>query len=155
MHIKVPGRWCNFTTFRSIWIKGVRNGPGYCRPYTNRFHTEGTSQCIKRLGQLTWTRLLTKSPPIWGSVTPRYLTEACGLTPPITDASLCGVTHGTGTSPTTWSYTPTRGGHLTNSDLKISDFVLHKAIFLVAVPEVRMAAPRSSYYKNSTVLWST
>ena len=47
------------------------------------------------------------------------------------------------------------GGKITNSDLDITDLVLHKATLQLPVPTERMAAPRSSSDNTPTTTWST
>ena len=44
---------------------------------------------------------------------------------------------------------------ITNSDLELAALVLHEATLLVAVPESRLAAPRSGSDNTPTVSWST
>ena len=46
-------------------------------------------------------------------------------------------------------------GTITNSDLEIAALVLHEATLLMAVPEARLAAPRSGSDNTPTVSWST
>ena len=48
-----------------------------------------------------------------------------------------------------------REGTITNSDLELDALVLHKANLLAAVPEARLAAPRSGSDNTPTVSWST
>ena len=46
-------------------------------------------------------------------------------------------------------------GTITNSNLELSALVLHEATLLAAVPEARLAAPRSGFDNTPTVSWST
>ena len=47
------------------------------------------------------------------------------------------------------------GGALTNSDLKLSDLVLHVDTLLDVCPDANMATPRSGLDNTPTVSWST
>ena len=48
-----------------------------------------------------------------------------------------------------------REGTTTNSDLELAALILHKATLISAVPDARLAAPRSGSDNTLTVSWST